>query len=81
MVFVHPVHFFVADPDGSLLGEVTQFGGSGEWPTEQPMHYSLMGVHAVYRGMVVGTEQIGTEIDCNGVGYRNLPMLWAIRGS
>ena len=73
MVFVHPVHFLVAGPDGSVLADV-QFGGTGEPPPDKFFRHSLINTHAIVRGMVIGTEQIGTEVDVNGVGYFDMPL-------
>jgi len=49
-------------------------GGFGE---ESPGNYSqneLIGTYAIGRGMVIGTEQIGTNIDQNRVVYFDLPL-------
>lgn len=74
MIFVHPVHFLVAGPDGSVMAD-EQFGGAGEWPTDKTLRFPLINAHAIHRGLVIATEQIGTEIDENGVGYCDLPVL------
>ena len=71
MVFVHPVQFFAVRPDGTVFA-AEQFGGTCE--CLQHYDFPLMSVHGAVRGMVISTEQIGTDIDCNGVGYCDLPL-------
>ena len=80
MIFVHPVHFLVAGPDGSILADL-RFGGTGEPPPDGYFRHSLINSHAIVRGMVIGTEQIGTEIDENGVGYFDMPRVAAAAGT
>jgi predicted amidohydrolase len=73
MVLTHPVHFYVVDGDGEVLAD-EQFGGRGEWPLPDNHRYHNISVHGTERGMVISTEEIGGELDVNGVGYCDLDL-------
>jgi len=73
VIFTHPVHFFAVNPDGSVLAEA-QFGGKGAQEDAKNCVHDLVNVHGIKRGMCIGTEQIGTEPDTNGVGYCEIPV-------
>lgn len=73
MIFVHPVHFLVAGPDGSIVADA-RFGGSDEWEEDVRIRFPLLNTAAALHGMVIGTEQIDTPADVNGIGYSDLPL-------
>jgi predicted amidohydrolase len=73
MVFTHPVHFYVVDGKGTVLAD-QQFGGRGEHPLPDNHRYHNISVHGTERGMVISTEEIGSELDTNGVGYCDVPL-------
>ena len=73
MIFVHPAQFLAVAPDESVL-ENKIIGEQGRHPPENWFSSDLFNTHALSRGMLIGTEQIGTEVDANGVGYVDLPL-------
>ena len=73
MVFVHPAQFLVVAPDGSVVKDEV-IGGRGEHPPENWFRNEIFNCHSLARGMLIGTEQIGAEVDKNGVVYFDLPL-------
>lgn len=73
MIFVHPAQFVAVAPDGTVL-EDEIIGERGQHPPEDWFRSDLFNTHSMARGMLIGTEQIGTEVDANGVGYVDLPL-------
>ncbi len=79
MIFVHPAQFLVTAPDGSIVMEET-VGGLGEHPPDNFIQSEVLNTYAVMRGMLIITEQIGTEVDQNRVVYFDLPVLRTEKG-
>ena len=73
MVFVHPAQFLVTAPDGSVVRDEV-IGERGEHPPENWFRNEIFNCHSLARGMLIGTEQIGTEFDAKGVVYYDLPL-------
>lgn len=73
MIFVHPAQFLVTGPDGSVVKDET-VGGLGQHPPENLIQCDAVNTYAVMRGMLIITEQIGTEFDQNRVVYFDLPL-------
>ena len=73
MIFVHPVQFLVTAPDGSVVKDIT-VGGKGQHPPENFIQNDVLNTYAASRGMLIITEQIGTEVDQNRVVYFDLPI-------
>lgn len=73
MIFVHPAQFLVVAPDGTIV-EDEVIGGRGEHPPENWFRNEIFNCHSLARGMLIGTEQIGTDVDKNGVVYFDLPL-------
>jgi len=73
MIFVHPAQFLAVAPDGTVLKDEI-IGEQGQHPPENWFRNDIFNVHSLARGMLIGTEQIDTEVDANGVGYVDLPL-------
>ena len=69
----HSAQFLAVAPDGTVLEDET-IGERGQHPPEKWFKTDLFDIHSMARGMLIGTEQIGTEADANGVGYVDLPL-------
>ncbi len=73
MIFVHPAQFLVTGPDGSVVKDET-VGGLGQHPPDNLIQCDAVNTYAVTRGMLIITEQAGTEVDQNRVVYFDLPL-------
>ena len=68
MVFVHPTQFLVTAPDGTVARD-ENVGGLAKHVMNDTVN-----TYAVLRGMLITTEQIGTNLDKNCAVYFDLPL-------
>ncbi len=73
MIFIHPTQFLVTAPDGSIALE-KNVGGLGKHPPDKHIMNDSVNTYAVQRGMLITTEQIGTDLDDNRVVFYDLSL-------